>query len=303
MRFKANLYILLLFISVKSFSQIWCYPGATWHFWHYNVTASLYTKHTYVYDTIILGKPCNKIAYYTQGFGMFGPVSYFGSPYFTYVNSNVVYLLDQSTNNFDTLFNYGAVIGDSWSLAPKSVSVCANSKVSVLDTGHVIIQSKFLKWLKVNIQVGTNNQIDTIIERIGCLNEYFYYFQDICPTVVDQEKGGPLRCYNDSQIINYRHMYTQACNYYYSTGINTLSFLDSKVLIYPNPALDVLYISDEQKKFDGGEIEILNLLGQIVFKTKYKSELDISKLNDGVYIFQLIGLQGQMANSRLIIAR
>jgi hypothetical protein len=217
---KHFLFLFFLSFSSLSFSQIWCRTGAVWYYTHYSPSASLYTRHTYLKDTVLSGKNCNKIEYYTQGFGMFGPASSYGNPYYTYVNGNVIYLLDQSTSNFDTLFYFGASIGDKWKLAPKSMSNCNNSIVNVIDTGHYIIQSQKLKWIYVQVNAianfGPYSFNDTLIERIGCRSRYFYFYQDICQTLWDQEKGGPLRCYSDDQILNYKYNFSQACNYYYT---------------------------------------------------------------------------------------
>lgn len=296
---KVALLILLIFSLNKASSQVWCYPGAIWHYTHYNAYASLYAKHTYVYDTIILGKNCNKITYYTQGFGTFGPVSYFNTPYFTYVNNNVVYLYDQAASSFDTLFNYNATIGDSWIAAPISYTGCVTN-ITVSDTGHSFIQGKFLKWMKVNMvsPYYMTGKVDTIFERIGCLNNYLYYPQDFCPTALHQERGGPLRCYDDNQIVNYKHMYNQACNYYYlPTGIDKLN-KQKNIFLYPNPANDNLEVHvDNGSKIS--EIKLINELGQTVLITT-KTHLDISDIAMGVYYLKILFEDSSICNEKFV---
>lgn len=295
---KSKLIVFVFVLLTKfSFGQVWCYPGATWYYTHYNVSASLYTKHTYVKDTIISTKLCNKITYYTQGYGMFGAVSYFGFPIYTHVNNNVVYLLDQSTNNFDTLFNFNGVIGDSWRLAPKSVSTCVNSKVTIADTGHFTIQGKYLKWLKVNV-TGNSNFSDTIIERIGCINKYFFDKGDVCPIYVDSEKGGPLRCYDDNQIVNYKHNYSQACNYYYSTGINNYD-INYDFSVIPNPSSGLVEIISSLIR-NTDQIIITNLLGVEVGRTIFKAVIDLSEFPNGIYSIQILREGRILATKRLV---
>ncbi len=285
MRLKLLLNLPLLFIYVRSFSQIWCYPGATWHYTHYNSMASMYTKHEYVYDTIISTKLCNKITYYTQGYGTSGPIAYFSTPIFTHINGNVIYIKDQFTSNFDTLFNYGAVPGNTWLLAPKSVSTCISSKATVADTGHFYIQSQYLKWLKVNVN-GVINFTDTIVERIGSLNRYFYFFGDVCPTAPDQDKGGPLRCYDDNQIIGYKR-YSAPCNYFYSpTSIQLNNSSENKFTVYPNPTETAINIYVSEKLMDS-EIEIINFIGQTIAVLPYTNHINISTLSEGSYFLKL----------------
>ena len=273
-------------------SQIWCRPGATWHFTHNGApSSSFYTKLTYIKDTLITSKNCNRISYYTQGTIASIPYSGFGPDIHTYVNGNVVYILDVTgtTNNFDTLFYYGANIGDSWHLTPKSFTNCAKSKVTVTDTGHVFIQSQYLKWLKVNVaRYAFTSSIptfftDTIFERIGCVQYYFYDPQDVCPTQTDSDKGGPLRCYNDNQIIGYKRV-TIACNYFV-TDVEEKNN-DLKIVVYPNPASEDLFLTGIQ---DNDEIRIKDILGREVKKKTFNSigAINISELQNGVYLLEI----------------
>lgn len=86
--------------------------------------------------------------------------------------------------------------------------------------------------------------------------------------------------------------------------INVNEFLkENSVYIFPNPATTTLSISTEQNEFKNSEIEILNYLGQVFFKTKFKSELDISELPNGIYILQLKNSQGQVAVKRLVVSK
>lgn len=297
--------LVFLFSFFNSSAQIWCRPGATWHFTHYSPSASLYTRLNYIKDTLILSKNCNRISYYTQGFGMFGPVSYYGQNIHTHISGNVVYILDVTgtTNDFDTLFNYGANIGDSWYMAPKSMTNCANSKITVADTGHVFIQSQYLKWLKVNVNgysySGPTFFTDTIFERIGCVLKYFYYPQDICPNIVDSEKGGPLRCYDDNQIIGYKRI-GSVCNYYYSMDIDEKTHLNNSS-VYPNPTKDRLYISSDFLK-SGDEIVIKSVLGQVMQRNILKSDegINISEFQNGVYFLQIFRNNKLISTKKII---
>lgn len=202
--------LISLLCAAQSFSQSWCYPGASWYYTRNNAFSSGYSNLNYVYDTVIAGKNCNKITKFYQGNSTGGPFAVYGTSIFTYLNNNVVYIKDVTgaTSNFDTLFNYGAAIGDKWSLAPSSWTTCSNSRVTVQDTGRSNIMGKWLKWFKVSIQSNIGTSMDTIYERIGCLVNYMLYPGDVCPKSYDTEDGGPLRCYSDNQIAGYRHNFS-----------------------------------------------------------------------------------------------
>ena len=63
-------------------------------------------------------------------------------------------------------------------------------------------------------------------------------------------------------------------------------FSQSNVLIHPNPAKDIVNIDlpDSNIIFS---TEIFTITGQLVFKSKNKAQLDISKLNSGIYILRI----------------
>ena len=63
--------------------------------------------------------------------------------------------------------------------------------------------------------------------------------------------------------------------------------LQNKVLIYPNPAKEMLYI--EFGDLDGNKIqlEVLNLSGQTVLSGKATSQLDITTLSSGTYLLRV----------------
>lgn len=63
--------------------------------------------------------------------------------------------------------------------------------------------------------------------------------------------------------------------------------LDSRALsVYPNPATDVININMGSNKI-AQSIEIVNLAGQSVFKTKAVETLDVSFLASGVYVLRV----------------
>lgn len=269
----------LFFISLNA--QVWCPVGATWYYTRVNLSNYAYCKHTYTTDVVVGGKLCNKIDFSVTGVSQSGPFSGTATPYYTYVNNNVVYLYDAGANDFDTLFNYSANIGDFWKLAtPNSNTFCASLHIDVVDTGHKNISGVNLKWLKVNITDGNTTVPDTIFERFGCLKLYMYD----CPTMfdIDFQKGGPLRCYSDIQILNYNKT-NKTCNYLPDVGVNENSLSSNHVQIYPNPVSKSIYIETRKADFKNSEIEIVDHLGQLVLKLPFNNEVDVSKLASGYY--------------------
>ncbi len=75
------------------------------------------------------------------------------------------------------------------------------------------------------------------------------------------------------------------------TGMNNLTGKVSNVLVYPNPAKDILNVNINTLN-SNASIEICNLMGQIVHEVKEirntENKIDVSNLNAGIYILKLV---------------
>lgn len=292
---KYVLLFLFLSLSLHNSAQSWCTPGSVWHFGDSFVAGSGYKRLEYLSDTLIAGITCNKIKVLRIGFGSMGPYGGTGLMY-TYSNNNVVYLRDGNTSNFDTLYNFNASIGDKWRVAPTSLTACAASYVTVLDTGHTYVQGQKLKWYTIQYDLAPNVKSyapnDTVFERLGAVLSYPYYWGNVCATYYDAEIGGPLRCFTDNQINDYRRNYSGPCDYMY-VSVNEVKPGRDPNQLYPNPALDKLHFS-RAERFD--KITVSNALGQKVkeiFNAVIEYEIDISDLLPGMYYVKTENNKGQ----------
>ncbi len=75
---------------------------------------------------------------------------------------------------------------------------------------------------------------------------------------------------------------------------------DLNSIIYPNPALSTLNITDEQNKFKNSIIEIKNTLGQTVLSFPFKPEIDVSALSTGIYFLQIEMEDKRLWNAKFI---
>jgi hypothetical protein len=77
--------------------------------------------------------------------------------------------------------------------------------------------------------------------------------------------------------------------------------IENEILIYPNPVINYLKVNSEQKNLN---IEIYNLLGQQVLSEKIIDVVNISYLNRGIYMVQIMDSRGNvMKKERLVIER
>ena len=270
--------ILILFTSIV-YSQSWCDNGANWKYSFFSVFYSEgYVEISYVGDTLLNGQLANKLNKHYEVYSYLNSQyeSYdFGEEY-TYENNGVVYIWYQ--NDWDTLFNINASVGESWTMAKQPINnACdSNSTLTVTAIGNKIINSTSLKYIVVDFGIPFNFS-DTIVEKIGFIGSYMLPY-DYCNGALDANEGGEFRCYEDDNFPNYKPHYTGNCNFI--VGLNDISS-EQNIQIVPNPAstkievigfdeTSVIYIKDIQ-----GKDWSANRIGNVIH---------IDELPNGVYV-------------------
>jgi hypothetical protein len=299
---KSTILFFALFFSSLSFAQNWAPAGAKWHYTYIGFSIA-YVEIANVGDTIIAGQSCQKLQKTFNGL-QFGvtPVNYIFDTTYTYENNGIVYVLEQ--NQWKTLYNFNAVVGDHWPMAPMpEFGGCTeNSQLKVLATGTKVINAQTLKYLVVdfcNPDLTSQGFQDTIIEKIGFTGSYMLPF-DMCTMAFDGNEGGPFRCYSDDNFSTYKPFYANDCEYLVGVEENQMH----KLAIFPNPSAGKFTI--EAPLQSGQAIELYNLNGQQVFKqdilnSVVNQTLEID-LTPGMYVLKLISQDGvQLASSRLVV--
>jgi hypothetical protein len=288
--------VLFVLLCFQYQAQVWCTPGSTWRFNHFSMSASGYKVLEYQGDTMLAGKLCNKL-YERRFTGPSNfPPNYFNRYYYTYVNNDVVYLLDQTGGNFDTLYNFKANIGDQWRLPPVSHPKCAGSHVTVTDTGHVIIQGQSLRsftvsQVQVQPRLGCPGLFGAVYERIGATECYPYYPYNMCSWSTDSFNGGPLHCFADNQIIDYKYNFTGSCDMYVS--VSELKPEGTGLRIYPSPGQGLFQLEMPVTGHNENiSLAVTDLSGrQIKFQSlssgKSGYAIDLSQVENGVYLISV----------------
>lgn len=212
---------LLFVLPSGTFAQSWCAPGAEWTYTFsngWNIEGRV--RYTYGTDTLIDGIATQRIAQQITG-------TYFGEPYdqagpdlHTRTNGGLVTILNESS--FDTLYNFDAVPGDTWQVAP---GMMPGPVIEVVDTGTMVIGAVPLHYLVVLRHDGM--LMDTIVERIGALQG----FMEPWVAFLLDHPAGPLRCYSDQDISYQASWWPYAC-----TSLLAIDGVPSaRVPLHPNP--------------------------------------------------------------------
>jgi hypothetical protein len=287
-------FIFVLIFGVPIKAQMWCPPGATWH---YRVN-SPYTPYQdghiklVVTNTVSINSiTCNNMVGTFNGktpWPMSPTTTINGYVNFqTYENNNVVYKYNPYTFIFDTIANFNANIGDKWLaiLYPNNPSTCQSnfhrSTISVVDTGHVLINSISVKKIKISIYYTSSfSHTLNIIEKIGGTT-WFLFSYDQC--IVDGPSYGNFVCYSDDNFPLYNPTST-ICNYVPSgVGVNENSLSNSIFKLYPNPTSGIFNMELNEPV----SIKVYSVTGALVYERAYSEsgnfQLDISHLSNGIY--------------------
>ncbi len=87
----------------------------------------------------------------------------------------------------------------------------------------------------------------------------------------------------------------------FNTIANSINDIDksNSIKIYPNPTNGTLTIESEDIEI--GDIKIYDLNGRLVFNKEYKSEIDISILNEGIYLLKLYSKDEEILKTEKIV--
>lgn len=281
---KKLLTITFALIALQSFGQEWCNAGANWKYSYMSGFGTEgYVEINYGYDTLIDGENAQVLLknLYAYDYIMNQPINYLMGKEYTYHDNGIVFL--RYNDSWDTLYNFNANVGESWRMAkqPFSNACDSNSILNVIATGTKTINSEILRYKVVEFEYGgifSNGTTDTIVEKIGFINNYMFPYE-MCNSTLDLIEGGPFRCYSDDQFATYQPHFIGLCDY---VGMNNL--LDHPAFtIAPNPVQNTLKITSLNEQ-EIATISIYNLSNQLVFFSEFQNEINITDLPTGFYL-------------------
>lgn len=286
---------------------MWCAPGATWHYRvyqspypYYDGNLKLVVTNTVLINNII----CNNMVGTFVGIKdlpSFPTVTVTNHVNFqTYENNKVVYIYNADFLNFDTIANFNANIGDKWLgiKYPNSTCVWPNTNyvrptLTVVDTGHVMINNVFLKKIKVSTQIPSTYSF-TIIEKVSGLSGFLFPYNNC---IIDAPYYGNFVCYSDDNFPLYNPS-SAICDYI-PTGVKENSTSNSFLKLYPNPSTGNFNIELDKPC----KLKIYNTLGALVYENAFTEagnfQINISNLANGIYQLKAENAQGS-SYSKLI---
>jgi hypothetical protein len=295
--------IFFLFNLTLKAQVVFCPPGAEWH---YKVThccdAGVDNESLkYVRDSIFMSKTV-KLIQHQRDLNQCGSILTQLS--MIRKSNDSVFLKNPETfNNWELLYVYSALPGQSWTFNIKNGDASVQTYTVVVDSiNYKTINSYSLKYLKVRYKTSKYSTLyiynSTITERFGDEAFLFNFSQKESVACGTWWIGGAL-CYQDSSSFGIKQFTSLSCNYSNPLSINVYS--ENKVLnVFPNPASNILNISYEAIEFTNSEIELVNYLGQTVLTLPFSHTLDISALSNGYYSVKISTLDNQHYYSKFV---
>jgi hypothetical protein len=287
---RTKFLLFLIFLCSNIFGQEWSPVGTKWY---YDITYAWGRDIDYheVYcdsSVNIKGIDCKRINidYYACN-------NHFSEKLYTYESFDTIYFYNQDIDNFEILYNFNAIAGDSWQIRTKDHEDKIDTvEIKVDSTGMININDKQLKKLyvtyKYNYKHSSSDWIETyqdrstIIESLGDIN-FLININDKYRGVCDIDFIHSLRCYEDTVLGYYSTGYRDSCTYTYKwTSINNKS-VSNILKVYPNPFNNVLTISND---FDENIYYEIYSFNGLLIKSGTENEIDLSYVKYGVYILR-----------------
>ncbi len=266
---KALLFITFSLTFALVTAQDFAPLGATWHYTHRYMGPETDINTLTVIDAnfYINGQFCSKISKTHASC----------SPEFEYVyeQNNVVFLLNQNSNQFDTLYNFNLSTGEGWGN-------------NIIDS--VVYQNVNGVSLK-GLYVNGSTYGGPILEKIG--GSYSFISDN---PICDPADGGWIKCYTDD-VIGLYEVTTGECDAI--TDIEEITITD--ISISPNPANNFISISGLEA-MTVKNILIYDYLGVKWIEKELKSNtLNIENLPRGMYFIQIEHNNIVLINKKIII--
>jgi len=184
-----------------------------------------------------------------------------------------VYFVSPSSNTELLLYDFNLQIGDTI-IRPYGYAVDV-----VIDIDSVLVGSNYRKRWKINqgyniyIIEGIGSTYGLIANSPGAYVDHPDYF---------------LTCFSENNMILYPN---QNNNCEIITGVETDKEKDFGVSIFPNPSAGTATLLINDSNIEVKLINIRSLLGQLLYSkhlNEAKALIDISNLNNGIYILEII---------------
>lgn len=250
--------------------------GSEWYYEIINPNDEISYQHiVYENDSTINNK---KVKVIVKTYTLYDKCSNTPTHEYIYEENNKVYWWNKTLGEFTVLYDFGANVGDEWTITAGNNSVT----VHVNDVGYYI---KDARWFKV-LTISDSNDVftGTIACGIGHLTSFFP--EKLLNKQSDINVDG-IRCYWNNDVLIYKDNDTDCDAIYNGWHSIDETLAGNGINLYPNPSKGILYI---ESNYINSEYIVINIMGEIVTSGKIVSDnqqIDISNLSNGLYLLKI----------------
>ena len=211
-----------------------------------------------------------------------------------YSEKELVYFYNSEQNRFGLIFDFNAKPNDTLTIiAPPNIpSEKLLFKVKIDSVKKKVYSNDtIVKFYNTSLDPDFHFENNVYMTRIGAYGFLPQYGFSI-------PEGDYLKCYEDSSLyINYSGIPCDSV----VTG-TVITKLNGRFSIFPNPATNEIFISNELK--ENLQIEIFDNIGKLYFQTRLhdnEERIDISELISGIYFIRIEKENGEFFTMKLIV--
>lgn len=277
---KNYLLFILVLMSVQGYAQSWCPTGSTWHYSYSSMLESGFVRLEYSGDSLVDGVIAQKINRQRHTYNHLNNTYHIHDLELelTYENEGVVFI--RFSNEWDTLYNFNATVGDHWYMSTPEGWNDVNLKLNVVAEGSILLNDEYRNYKVLEGETDYGVGPDTIVEGIGSINGYLHQFDSFIG-MIDGNSAGHFRCYSNSNFQTYQYSQDLPCDFIVGIIENEAA---SSFALYPNPTKDVVNISCDDS-FQS--MELFNAFGQLLLKSSAQSFLDLGDYERGIYYLRI----------------
>ena len=211
---------------------------------------------------------------------------------YIYEENNKVYWWNKTLQEFTVLYDFGANVGDEWTITAGNNSVT----VHVDEVGYLV---KDARWFKAMIISDANDVFSgTVVCGIGHLTSFF-------PEQLLENKGefdvDGIRCYWNDDILLYKEDDTDCDAVYNQWHSVDETIAGNGFVVYPNPAKDIFSISLSDN-MECQSISIYSIYGRLLKSQNDNFEtINIANLTPGLYLIKVRMSDGKEFSEKIVV--
>ena len=188
------------------------------------------------------------------------------------------FVMDNGTNNGYPIHSLASfILFEASEVAPNSAKLSA-----WIHEGNDYIARAYFKYHKlddtewIEVDVATDGYVETVIEDLE--EDTYYEYMFVCEFAdgIWIESGQPRL---------------------FQTGYDAVDETVLSVMVYPNPASEMLYIQG----FEPTEVQVFNALGQKVKTFKNENKINVSDWPKGMYLLRIAAADGTVIERKVLI--